>query len=223
MKKFSAFLVLLALGSFVFSHATPSHAYTIGFYRITNNGNPDISSQLSVSVEGVTENKVSFTFYNNVGTVSSITDIYFDDGTLLGISTIESSLGVSFSAPATPKDLPGANLISPPFVTSTAANEYFSADSDSQGGVVNNGVNSSSEWVRIVFSLVNGKSFGDTTAALASGALRIGLHVQGIGATMVTTGGSDSYVNTPVPVPAAAWLLASGLIGLAVVRRRIRE
>src|SRR3989337_434902 len=64
---------------------------TFGFFNITNNGNPDVASQLSVDVWdkaqadanfGITLNagNILFVFKNAVGIASSITDIYFDDG-----------------------------------------------------------------------------------------------------------------------------------------------
>jgi len=37
------------------------------------------------------------------------------------------------------------------------------------------------------------------------------------------SGGSESFVNNPVPVPAAVWLFGSGLIGLVGVARRKRS
>ena len=52
-----------------------------------------------------------------------------------------------------------------------------------------------------------------------TGGLRIGIHLQGIG----ENGGSESLVNGPVvPVPAAAWLFGSALIGLAGLKRKQR-
>lgn len=185
---------------------------TFGFYKITNNGNVDVSSQLSVVVSSAGSNQVLFKFFNNVGIASSITDIYFDDGTLLGIASIsDSGDGVAFTAPAVPKDLSGGNDISPKFDVTKG----FSADSVEP--IAPMGVDSASEWVGITFNLINGKTLGDTIAALGTGELRIGLHVQSIG----TTGGSDSYVNVNVvPVPGAVLL---GFLGLGYAGMRLRR
>jgi hypothetical protein len=110
--------------------------------------------------------------------------------------------------------LPGGNSISPPF--DVTDDFKFSATNPA----VAHGVNASSEWVKIFFNLDAGKDFEDLIAAIASGDLRIGLHVQGIPITGGTT--SDSFVSS-VPIPAAAWLLGSGLLGLVAIRRRKKQ
>ncbi|HEY3242744.1 MAG TPA: hypothetical protein VGM03_05265 [Phycisphaerae bacterium] len=205
--------LIAATLALVFSLVTQAPAVQYTFFNITNNGNTNVGGQLLVDVTA-NGSQVDFKFTNNVGVASSITDIYFDDGTLLGIASISGSgPGVAFMQPATPAELPGANGADPDFVTT----DMFSADSDSPPAP--NGVNSSSEWVTITFDLQGGQVFGDTIDALASGELRIGLHVQAIG----TTGGSDSYVNdpTPVPVPAAAGLGALGLLVVGWARKRL--
>jgi hypothetical protein len=58
--------------------------------------------------------------------------------------------------------------------------------------------------------------FDSVIAALLSGDLRIGLHVQGL-----LGGGSQSYISTPTPVPLPAGLLLflSGLAGVGFLGR----
>ena len=188
-----------------------AQAATFGFGCITNTStaNCDIGeSQLFVDVTDAGSNQVLFTFTNTGSESSSIADVYFDDGTLLGIASIDnSSSGVSFSQDGNPGNLPGGNSVG--FMTTAG----FLADSDAP--VQPNGVNPS-EYLGITFDLQSGVTYVDTINALQSGTdLRIGIHVQGFG-----DGGSESFVNTLVPVPAAVWLFGSGLIGLAGFARR---
>ncbi|MBL9138084.1 MAG: hypothetical protein JNK85_19610 [Verrucomicrobiales bacterium] len=199
--------------------AGSASALTIGFTKITNNGNTDVASQLSVDVLDAGGGKVEFKFKNTGSVGSSITDIYFDDGSLLGIASVGNSAGVSFSQGASPGDLPGGNAVD--FNTSVGD---FAADSDAPTS--SNGVNPG-ETVSIFFNLIGGKTYADTLAALAlaatdpttdiTGGLRIGLHVQSI----QPQGGSDSYVNT-YGVSDNGWalaLLGTGVLGLGVYRR----
>jgi hypothetical protein len=187
-----------------------------GFYNITNNGNPDLSSQLSVNVTAGSSGQVLFTFYNNIGIQSSICDIYFDDnsGVLSDVTSINNSSGVSFSENANPHNLPGGE----PY--DFYAN--FSADSDHP--VEHNGVDSASENVGLLFSLKNNKNFSDVIAAINAGNLRIGLHIQAIqSSNCCNGGGSDSYINKPgnvVPVPGALML---GMLGMMVAGVKLRK
>ena len=208
--------------------AAPAGAVTYGFGCITNNLAGDCAigaAQLSVDVTGgPLANQVTFTF-NNVGAnLSAITDVYFADGTLLGISALRDaddsilalggfgSPGVDFSLGASPPNLPGGNLASPPFNVTAG----FAADSDAPAQP--NGVNPG-EFLQIVFNLQAGKTLADTLAALAlagqPGGLRIGIHVQGYG-----SGGSESFINNPVPEPGTFALVAAGMLALGIARRR---
>ena len=100
---------------FIFA-ASISHATTLTFENITNNSSVQLSEQLSTDVNSVGTTGVEFTFYNNVGIASSITDIYFDLGTNTGLFTefsiSDQSVGVSFDLTPHPANLPSGETIS---------------------------------------------------------------------------------------------------------------
>lgn len=159
---------------------------------------------------------VTFLFTNTGALASSITDIYFDwlnPASTYEQGTITSSAGVSYDWGATPPNLPAGTNLDPDFTANLAA------DSNSGSpGTMANGVNPG-EWVSFRFA-TEGVSTADD---LLSGALRIGLHVQGF-----SNGGSESFVSggtTPVASPApepeayAMMVLGLGVVG-AVARRR---
>lgn len=178
------------------------------------------SAQISMSVIDPGNGQILFEFTNRGASPLSITDIYFDDGSLLGISDVLtwSQPGVNFSVGATPRNLPGGQNLAPPFETSGGGTQYFSADSNAP--VQPSGVNPG-ERVGIVFDLLPGKTYADTLFALtvagAADGLRVGLHLQGF-----ADGGSVSVVNgaTAVPLPPAAAMLLAAVAGLGSFSRR---
>lgn len=201
----SLLFAAVALGAMTLQSASAS---TYGFMNITNNGNSDLSSQLSVEVLAVGTTQASFKFFNDVGIASSIADIYFDDVNSPLFNSIVFSAAsptVLFDSSATPGNLPGGGSI--------GFNADYSGDSGNPPPL--NGVNSSSDWVTFVGTFAGGSDFNGLIAALNNNTFRIGLHVQAIG----RTGGSDSYVST-VPLPAAAWLFGSALFGFMMVSNR---
>jgi hypothetical protein len=214
--------VLSRLGGLVFLTfaACPAQAITLGFFCISNTSATNCSTgaaQLSVDVADLGGGQVQFSFYNAGPAASSITDVYFDDGSLLGIASlidaddgIGGDAGVDFTQGASPGNLPAGNNATPPF----QATSGFLADANP--AVQPNGVNPN-EWLGIIFDLQVGQTFADVLAELAGGSLRIGIHVQGF-----QNGGSESFINNPVPVPAALWLFGSGLLALAGLTRRRR-
>ena len=91
-------LKILALLCFVALCAPLAQAEIFGFGCITNNGNGCVAlaPQLTVEVTNPGGGQVLFTFRNAGIIASSIADVYFDDGTLLGIATIIDGPGVIF-------------------------------------------------------------------------------------------------------------------------------
>lgn len=202
---------LILLGAALFG-ASPAGAVTLSFGCITGNLAGDCAigeAQLSVLVQDLGA-KISFTFNNEGPDPITINAVYFDDGTLLGIASVVSSgPGVSFMQGATPPDLPGGDDISPPFNVTAG----FLADADPPPAI--KGVDPG-EWVAIIFDLQAGGTLADVIAELTDGRLRIGIH-----AIAFSGGGSESFVNFPVPEPGTALLLAGGLAGLAARNRRV--
>jgi hypothetical protein len=208
----------LGVGVVLATFAAPAHAGPIySFDCITNSDATQCAigeAQLSVEVLDAGGGQVAFRFENAGADPATITQIYFDDGTLLSIASItDSGLGVAFTEGANPGNLPGGETLIPAFVAD------FSAGADPPPA--DNGVDPT-EWVSILFDLQAGGTYDGVISGLANGDLRIGLHVQSIGSGS-ELGGSESFVNnpgTPIPEPGTLLLLGAGLTGLASWRRR---
>lgn len=225
----SALALLLGLASQQAAAAATYTAATYSFYNITNNNAgavADGKANLKVEVIDLGSQMVRFQFTNT--STSSLADIYFDDGTLLGISSLSdsdalnNSSQVNFTAgSASPGNLPSGNNADPDFAVTAG----FLADSDAKGGITKNGV-SGGEWLAIDFNLQSGKTYANVLSALTLhnsggiGDLRIGVHVQGF----ASGGGSESFINNISPVPEAdTWAMMGaglGLVGFMARRRR---
>ena len=206
---------------------------TFGFYHVVEPGDGAAElangatgeAQLFVDVINDDEcaGQVVFKFRNEGPTESSITGVYFDNGSLLSIAQIidnddgsDGDYRVDFEEGATPGDLPGGNNVVPPF----SVTEEFLADSDPPGGSpvphpYKPGVEAvdGTQWLGICFSLIGGQTYANVIEELNGGELlRIGIHVQSF-----PNGDSEAFVT---PEPATLALLLMGGWGLLRGKRR---
>ncbi len=182
--------------------------------------NENVKFRMEISNGGPT---VTFKFFNESTVESSITDVFFDDGTLLGISGVTNGPGVEYDYPSNQKNLPAAGELDPPFVTSQNFGVPFSADPDpppSMNGIDNGLYQGVPEWLEIHFDLQYNDAedrwgnLGDVIAELRDGTLRIGIHVQ-----TFPDGSSQSGVNSPVVTPEPASICALGMGALFLLRK----
>lgn len=200
MKRFAAVIaILVCFGStsygviYQFEIFTDNGPYndSTGFYMVVDNGG----------------SLVDFTFYNDSAVQSSITNIYFDDGTLIGATqSITNGLGTYFVEDG-PGDLPNGNDYPGGF----NADRVFNTEAEPPPPA--NGVNNTGtgEWVTIQFALLGEGTFQEVLDELNSGALKVGIHIQDF-----PLGSSESAVNVPEPTT----IVLFGLGGLALIRKR---
>lgn len=221
----------LALGQAAYALSTTTYS----FVNVSNNNINNAAageSQLRVDVIDIGSGRVAFKFYHVGSKQMSITDVYFDDGSLLGMASLSWNGNVDFSMGASPGDLPAGEDAYPRFDTTVEINQYFSADSNP--ATQPNGVNPGED-LTVTFNLLNGRTYAETLAFLddpkwasvgsdgkavdysPSQDLRIGIHVQGF-----ANGGSESFVNNG-RVPdggTTAIMLGLGALGLCLIPRQ---
>ncbi|MEN6575243.1 MAG: hypothetical protein ABFD90_02780 [Phycisphaerales bacterium] len=198
---------------------------TYYFGNITNSSgladDMTLAKQLSVVVSPVADapTQVSFTFFNSAATSSDVAEIYFEDGTLLGMVSIANA-GTTFREGSEPKWLPAGENLDPAWRKS----RNFSADVDV--GQETDPLDAGTDSVEFIFDLLDGQEYDDVIAAIVAGLepgpwvgdssrLRMGLHVRSIGGT----GESDSF-SIVVPVPGAVLL---GMLGLGAAGLGLRR
>ena len=150
---------------------------------------------------------VLFRFNNAVGntaTASFIRTVFIDGSTtLLGnsITVDQNNVGiVDFTGGLDNQNLPQGSNLSPDFTTD------YAFDREPGSGNIN-----AIQPVESLGVLFAGANFNNVIDAINGGSLRVGYHLQGL-----PNGKSDSYVNTPKPVPVPGFLLgvmAAGALG----------
>ncbi len=193
----------------IFAASASSNTYSFNFDVFTDNGiyGEDPGLRPYVVVSNGEEAIVDFTFYNMSLFRSSVAQIYFDDGSLLGISYVINSSGTNFAEKFPgPGNLPSGQVIG------------FYADREFTIGAVNpvpsNGVNPGEppEWVKIRFDLTPGANLEDVVSELYTQELRVGIHIMNL-----PDNSSESAIMI-VPEPATLSLLAIG--AAALLRKR---
>lgn len=203
-------IVFAAAAVLLFFGRSEAAVLTLHFQNITHTSAATAEigeSQLFLEVSNVYPDEVLFTF-KNVGIHESvISEIYFDDSSVLGgiTSIVNNSTEVIFIEGANPPELPGANLVNPVFETTTGFLAQASSPANKRGV-------SPGEQVGIKFNFEDGKSYQDVIDAILNGSLRVGMHVSGF-----YNGDSEAFVNE-VPEPATIALL--GLGALVLIRKR---
>ena len=109
------------------------------------------------------DGRVEFLFGNSGNAV--ISEVYFDDGSLLGLSEVKNYTGVLFVKGADPGDLPGGENAAPPFNVTAG----FLAEADgAQGGVSAHGVGLN-EQLGLLFTLKNSQTYANVLDDLRTG------------------------------------------------------
>ena len=218
MRKLILMLFLLGLLAIP---ALASETFT--FSRITSN-TPDgyeLPTVVMTVYDTGIESQVGFTF--ELTGPGCLTEIYFDDGTLLDrtlgdvLEIIDSPPDVDFTdIKIAPKNLPGGEILDPAFI----ATQGLSVDT---AGNTSTGV-CEGESLSLVYSLQGELGYQDVLSAIylgisdpiADGSLRAGIHVRGLG---LDGEYSDSFVIT-VPAPGSVLLGSIGIGFVGWLRRR---
>ncbi len=210
-------------------YATPAKALSFGFSNIAGGDTVgdafagkfklDVTGDAS-TVRFAVSNLFDFGTGNQAGKGAFVRQVYFDGQVGLLSSLVPNDVntsrnGVSFSSAFSgPPDLPQGNNIG--FTSNFKVGAVETGSGSSRVGVNENAVQGE-EVLGVKFA----SNLSAVVAAINSGKLRVGLHVQ----NLPGSGKSDAYVTAPIgggtPVPTPA--VIPGLIGMGVAAMRKKK
>ncbi|MBM9536152.1 PEP-CTERM sorting domain-containing protein [Desulfobulbus alkaliphilus] len=201
------------------------HAAPYTFYTISNSNPVDVAigeSQLFMEVIDLgfdidlNLNQLQFYFTNTGPQQSTITRIFFDDTDPRSLQFVGQETG--FTTVGTVKFTQATNL-QPAFPNGNSIGFVVDDRYDANNPGPQDGINIG-EALGITFNLLGDATYNSIISSLSDGTLRVGLHV-----TNFASKGSESFVNSPNPIPEPTTLLlfGSGLLGLAGLGRRKRS
>jgi hypothetical protein len=190
--------------------ATPeAHALTFGFGNIAGGDTvgDSLAGGFGMEVTDAGDGNVLFQIFNKTNAANFIAQVYFDDASpsLLSNPVVNTGNVGNVLFEVDNGTLPQGNNLTPPFVESFGFDRVTGGPGN-EGNV--RGVQTG-ETLGIRFT----GNFANVIAALNSGDLRTGIHVQGI-----EPNSSDAYVSIPTPA-----LLPAGAMSLISVLRKRRK
>ena len=188
---------MLAIIACTVIYAPPTSAVILDLELFKFDDRAFDSSDLEITVSITeTENGVRFEFHNDSTSEFTINKLYFEDGVLADVSSMDFGDGTFFELDENTAQLPGGNTLTPSFETAYSF--------DSGPPTEDNGIDPG-QWSAVIFNTDSETGLEDLLCQIYDGSFRVGVHVSGISSRL-----SASAINTTIPEPATLLLLGIG-------------